>query len=34
MTLAISWRRLAITAFTLASLAMVLYTLGAPVHGG
>jgi hypothetical protein len=31
MKLATSWRRLAVTAFTLAT---VLYTLGAPVHGG
>ena len=35
MTLSISWRRVVLVAFTLASLATLLYTIGAPYeHGG
>jgi hypothetical protein len=35
MTRAIAWRRLAFAAFTLATLALLLYTVGAPFeHGG
>ena len=35
MRFAMSWRSVAMVAFTLASLAVVLYTLGAPnYHGG
>jgi hypothetical protein len=31
----LSWRRLTLAAFTLASLALLLYTVGAPFeHGG
>jgi hypothetical protein len=34
MLRAIPWQRLALTALTLASLALVLYTLGAPDYVG
>jgi hypothetical protein len=35
MTLSINWRRAVIAVFTLASLATLLYTIGAPFeHGG
>jgi hypothetical protein len=34
MLRAIPWQRLALTAFTLASLAVLLYTLGAPDYVG
>jgi hypothetical protein len=34
MTLTLFWRRVAVVAFTLASLAIVLYTLGAPYELG
>jgi hypothetical protein len=30
MTRTMSWRRLVLAAFTLASLALLLYTIGAP----
>jgi hypothetical protein len=34
MLRAISWQRLALTALTLASIAVLLYTLGAPSYDG
>ncbi len=35
MTLSITWRQVAYAMFTLASLALLLYTIGAPhEHGG
>jgi hypothetical protein len=35
MTLSINWRRVVLAVFTLASLATLLYTIGAPYeHGG
>jgi hypothetical protein len=35
MTLSISWRRAVLAVLTLASLATLLYTIGAPYeHGG
>jgi hypothetical protein len=34
MTLSINWRRVALAMFTLASLAMLLYTVGAPMTEG
>jgi hypothetical protein len=34
MTLAIAWRRVAYAMLTLASLAMLLYTIGAPLTEG
>jgi hypothetical protein len=34
MTLAITWRRAAYAMFTLASLALLLYTIGAPFTEG
>jgi hypothetical protein len=34
MLRAISWQRFALTALTLASVAVLLYTLGAPEFGG
>jgi hypothetical protein len=35
MSLSITWRRAAFALFTLASLATLLYTIGAPFeHGG
>lgn len=34
MTLALNWRRIAFAMFTLASLALLLYTVGAPMTEG
>jgi hypothetical protein len=34
MTLSINWRRVALAMFTLASLAVLLYTVGAPMTEG
>jgi hypothetical protein len=34
MLRAVPWQRLALTALTLASIAVLLYTLGAPSWGG
>jgi len=34
MVLSLNWRRLVFAAFTLASLALLLYTIGAPVTEG
>jgi hypothetical protein len=35
MTLSVNWRRAVLAVFTLASLATLLYTIGAPFeHGG
>jgi hypothetical protein len=34
MTLSINYRRLALAIFTLASLALLLYTVGAPMTEG
>lgn len=34
MTLALNWRRIAFAMFMLASLALLLYTVGAPMTEG
>ena len=34
MSLSIGWQKLVLVAFTLASLALLLYTIGAPVTEG
>jgi hypothetical protein len=35
MTQTVTWRRITLAAFTLATLALLLYTIGAPhEHGG
>jgi hypothetical protein len=34
MTHSLTWQRLALIALTLFTLALLLYTIGAPAHGG
>jgi hypothetical protein len=34
MTHSLTWQRAALVAFTLLTLALLLYTLGAPITGG